>query len=151
MAQIEVFTEGITLPYGDVTRQKVKNIAAAVADCLDLQNARITIILTGDAYIRTINSEYRSIDAPTDVISFANRDNPFPDIDASQEEIGDVYISAERAERQSHEYRVSLMDEVKRLIIHGILHLVGYDHERSDEDEEIMLQKEDELWDRISV
>ncbi len=151
MAQIEVFTEGVKLPYGEVTRQKIKKIAAAAADRLVLNSARITIIITDDAYIRTINKEYRSIDRPTDVISFANRDNPFPDIDASQEEIGDIYISIEQAERQSHEYRVSLIDEMKRLIIHGILHLVGYDHERSDEDEEVMLQKEDELWKSIVI
>lgn len=151
MAQIEVFTEGVKLPYGEVTRQKIKKIAAAAADRLVLNSARITIIITDDAYIRTINKEYRSIDRPTDVISFANRDNPFPDIDASQEEIGDIYLSIEQAERQSHEYRVSLTDEMKRLIIHGILHLVGYDHERSDEDEEVMLQKEDELWKSIVI
>ncbi len=151
MARIEVFTEGVKLPYGEVTRQKIKKIAAAAADRLVLNSARITIIITDDAYIRTINKEYRSIDRPTDVISFANRDNPFPDIDASQEEIGDIYISIEQAERQSHEYRVSLTDEMKRLIIHGILHLVGYDHERSDEDEEVMLQKEDELWKSIVI
>lgn len=149
MAQIEIFTEGVKLPFHDITRQKIKKIAVEAADRLDLHNARITIIITDDAYIRTINREYRSLDRPTDVISFANRDNPFPDIDASQEEIGDIYISAERAERQSHEYRVSLADEMKRLIIHGVLHLVGYDHERSDEDEEIMLQKEDDLWKNI--
>lgn len=151
MAQIEVFTEGAKLPYRDLTHQKIKKIAVAAAERLDLHDARITIIVTDNSYIRKINREYRSIDRPTDVISFANRDNPFPDIDASQEEIGDIYISVEQAERQSHEYRTSLLDEMKRLIIHGILHLVGYDHERSDEDEEIMLQKEDDLRKNIIV
>ena len=142
MIKIELFREGITLPYKGVTRQKLIKIATAAAQLLDLKNASITIIATDDAYMRDINRKYRRHDEPTDVISFSNRDNPFPEIDADKEEIGDLYISIERADRQ---------DEVKRLIVHGILHLVGYDHERSDSDEEIMLRKEDELCGSIDV
>jgi probable rRNA maturation factor len=151
MTRIEVFREGIKLPYKNITRQIVKKIAAVTVERLDIRNAFITIIVTDDAYIRNINREFRGLNEPTDVISFSNRENPFPEIDPSQEEIGDIYISLERAERQSHEYRETLLDEVKRLIIHGILHLVGYDHERSDEDEEIMLRKEEELIGFIDV
>jgi probable rRNA maturation factor len=151
MTRIEVFREGIKLPYKNITRQIIKKIAAVTVERLDIRNAFITIIVTDDAYIRNINREFRGLNEPTDVISFSNRENPFPEIDPSQEEIGDIYISLERAERQSHEYRETLLDEVKRLIIHGILHLIGYDHERSDEDEELMLQKEDELIGFIDV
>ncbi|HOD15707.1 MAG TPA: rRNA maturation RNase YbeY [Spirochaetota bacterium] len=151
MIKIELFREGITLPYKGVTRQKLIKIATAAAQLLDLKNASITIIATDDAYMRDINRKYRRHDEPTDVISFSNRDNPFPEIDADKEEIGDLYISIERADRQAREYRVSIDDEVKRLIVHGILHLVGYDHERSDSDEEIMLRKEDELCGSIDV
>jgi rRNA maturation RNase YbeY len=151
MTTIEVFNEGITLPYEDVSLQKVKKIASAVSDRLDLKNVSLTVIMTGDTYIRKINKEFRGHDEPTDVIAFSNRDNPFPSADSVTEEIGDVYISLERAHRQAAEYRVSLTDEVKRLIIHGILHLVGYDHERSDEDEEIMLRMEDDLCGVIDV
>ena len=151
MVQIELFREGVTLPFKGVTRQKIVKIAAATAHLLDLKNASITLIVTDDAYMRKINREYRGLDEPTDVISFSNRDNPFPDIDADSEEIGDLYISMEKADRQAREYRVSLDEEMKRLIVHGMLHLVGYDHERSDSDEEIMLQKEDELCGGIDV
>ena len=145
MVRIELFREGITLPYKQVTRQRIIKIATAAAHLLELKNASITIIVTDDAYIRSINREYRGHDEPTDVISFSNRDNPFPEIGADYEEIGDLYISIEKADRQAVEYRVSLDDEMKRLLVHGLLHLVGYDHERSDDDEEIMLKKEDEL------
>jgi rRNA maturation RNase YbeY len=151
MIQIELFREGISLPFKNVTRQKIIKIATAAAHQLDLKNASITLIITDDAYMRKINREFRGHDEPTDVISFSNRDNPFPEIDAESEEIGDLYISIERADRQALEYRVSLGDEMKRLIVHGMLHLVGYDHERSDSDEEIMLQKEDELCGGIDV
>ena len=151
MIQIELFREGISFPYKGVTRQKIVKIAMTAAHLLDLKNASITIIVTDDAYISGINREFRGHDKPTDVISFSNRDNPFPEIDANNEEIGDLYISIERADRQAREYRVSLDDEVKRLIVHGLLHLVGYDHERSDSDEETMLLKEDEMCGSIDV
>jgi rRNA maturation RNase YbeY len=151
MIQIELFREGISLPFKNVTRHKIVKIATAAAHLLDLKNALITLIITDDVYMRKINREFRGHDEPTDVISFSNRDNPFPEIDAENEEIGDLYISIERADRQALEYRVSLDDEMKRLIVHGLLHLVGYDHERSDSDEEIMLQKEDELCGSIDV
>lgn len=151
MVRIDVFCEGVTLPYEQLTKQQIRKTAAAAAERLDLKNTSITIIVSGDAYIRTINREFRGHDEPTDVISFSNRENPFPSPDSGQEEIGDIYISIERAQRQALECHVSLPDEMKRLVIHGMLHLVGYDHERSDEDEETMLQKEDELFGGIST
>jgi rRNA maturation RNase YbeY len=151
MIHIELFREGITLPYKGISRQKITKIATAAARLLDLNNASLTLIITDDAYMRGINREFRGHDEPTDVISFSNRENPFPEIDAGSEEIGDIYISIERADRQAGEYRVTLDEEVKRLIVHGILHLVGYDHERSDSDEETMLQKEEELCGGIDV
>jgi len=149
MTRIDVFCEELTLPYKKIGKKMIKTIASTAADMLELKNASISIIVSNDQYIRKINREFRGHDEPTDVISFSNRENPFPSIDDTCEEIGDIYISLDRADRQSHEYRVTLQDEVKRLIVHGILHLVGYDHERSDEDEEIMLRKEDEFCRRI--
>jgi probable rRNA maturation factor len=151
MTRIEVFKEGIKLPYKNITKQAIKKIAILTAERLDIQNAFITIIVTDDAYIQNINREFRGLNEPTDVISFSNRENPFPEVDPSQEEIGDIYISLERAERQSIECRETLLDEVKRLVIHGMLHLMGYDHERSDEDEVLMLQKEEEIIGFIDV
>lgn len=151
MTRIEVFKEGIKLPYKNITKQAIKKIAILTAERLDIQNAFITIIVTDDAYIKNINREFRGLNEPTDVISFSNRENPFPEVDPSQEEIGDIYISLERAERQSIECRETLLDEVKRLVIHGMLHLLGYDHERSDEDEALMLQKEEEIIGFIDV
>ncbi|MBN2160270.1 MAG: rRNA maturation RNase YbeY [Spirochaetes bacterium] len=151
MVRIEIFCEGISLPYEQVTQQQIRKTAAAAAERLDLRNASISIIISDDNYIRTINKEFRGHDEPTDVISFSNRENPFPSLDAEQEEIGDIYISIERASRQSRECHVTLPEEVKRLVIHGMLHLLGYDHERSDEDEELMLQKEEELFDDIPI
>ncbi len=151
MIRIDVFCEDASLPHKNIGKNKIRNAAAAAAELLDLKDASITIIISSDQYIRKINREFRGHDEPTDIISFSNRDNPFPGVDDTCEEIGDIYISIERADRQSVEYRVPIQDEMKRLIVHGILHLVGYDHERSDEDEEIMLRKEEELCRAITL
>jgi probable rRNA maturation factor len=90
-------------------------------------------------------------DSPTDVISFAYREDPFPEAETEVEDLGDIYLSLDRAAQQSVEYGVTLREEVKRLMIHGILHLIGYDHERSAEDEETMRAKEDEIFDSVRL
>ena len=142
---IEVYQEGVSLPDKGLSGDWVRRVAVACAERVGLKSARFSIIVTNDAYIRNINREFRSDDRPTDVISFSNRENPFPAVDDSSEEIGEIYISLQRAEEQAKEYMVSLVQETKRLIVHGILHLAGYDHERSDQDEELMLGLEEEL------
>jgi len=83
----------------------------------------VTIVLTGDAQIRELNRRFRGKDAATDVLSFrlgdgANANEPF----------GDIVISLDAAARQAHAYRANLEAEVLRLLVHGTLHLCGYDH-----------------------
>ena len=116
MIRIDVFCEEITLPYKKIGKNRIRATASAAAEMLDLKDASITIVVTGDRYMRKINREFRDHDEPTDVISFSNRDNPFPAVDDTCEEIGDIYISIDRADRQSREFRVSLQDELKRLM-----------------------------------
>ena len=102
--------------------------------------------MTDNNYIQTLNNDYRKKDKPTDVISFAYRENAFPGLPDTHENLGDVYISLEKAKEQAAEYKVSMREEVKRLLIHGILHLVGYDHEKGRKEAEEMRAKEDELF-----
>jgi len=142
---IEVYQEGVSLSEKGLSGDWLRHVAVSCAERLGLKNARFSIIVTDDAYIRNINREFRNDDRPTDVISFSNRENPFPAVDDTSEEIGEIYISLQRAEAQATEYMVSFVEETKRLIVHGILHLAGYDHERSDQDEELMLGLEEEL------
>lgn len=152
MRQVEVFTEGdVKLPYKKVSDEFFHSIALAVLEYTQTDNVTVTIILTDNQYIKNINSEYRGKDYPTDVISFEYRDQMFPVIDGVAEELGDVYISLEKAEEQSAEFEVTFKDELKRLLIHGILHLLGYDHERSDDDERIMTVLEEEIFDKIKT
>lgn len=146
MLSIELFTEGdVSFPYHGVGGDDITLIAEKAARYMELDNAVITFIVTDNAYIRMVNRDYRKKDAPTDVISFAYREDPFPGVGDVQEELGDIYLSIERAREQAIEYGVTLADELTRLIVHGILHLLGYDHETSAEDEAVMRAKEEEI------
>jgi len=146
MLNIELFTEGeVSFPFHGIGEGDITLIAEHAARRMELDNAVITFIITDNDYIRTINRDYRKKDSPTDVISFAYREDPFPGIEDVQEELGDIYLSIERAREQAEEYGVTLADELKRLIVHGMLHLLGYDHETSPEDEAVMRAKEEEI------
>ena len=107
------------------------------------QPAELSIVLAGDDTVRRLNRDYRATDAPTDVLSFAQTEGEaFARPDEASRHLGDVVISIETARRQAHEYALSLQDEVAHLLVHGILHLLGYDHEAPD-DERIMRAHED--------
>jgi len=152
MRNIEIFTEGnISLPYRDLTESFFSTITVNTLIQTDTDNISVNLILTDNEYIKTINNEYRGKDEPTDVISFAYRDNPFPIIDNPMEELGDIYMSLEKAADQAVEYETTLTDELKRLIIHGILHLLGYDHEKSEDDEKRMISLEEKIFKAIQI
>ena len=103
---------------------------------LKLDNVMFNVIIVDDEEIHKINKEYRNIDRPTDVISFAlEDDDTFIKID--KRILGDIYISIDKAKEQAEEYGHALLRELCFLTIHGILHLLGYDHMKK-EDEEIM-------------
>ncbi|MFH0974417.1 MAG: rRNA maturation RNase YbeY [Spirochaetota bacterium] len=144
--KIDIFTEGnISLPYLDITEKRIKKTVAAICKKLKLKSAVITIILCDNKYIKKINKDYRKKNEPTDVISFSYREIPFPAVKSGLEELGDIYISLEKASENAEKYEAAFADEITRLLIHGVLHLLGYDHERSDEDEKIMRAKEEEI------
>ncbi len=92
------------------------------------QNGRVNLILTDDRSIRSLNKRFRGIDKPTDVLSF-NIDEPV-DHDSV---FGEIYVSVDTAVRQAPEYGLSPGQEVLRLLCHGLLHLFGFDHEKSAE------------------
>lgn len=152
MRNIEIFTEGdITLPYKGLEENFFLSITDSTLIHTETDNVAVNLILTDNEYIKTINSEFRGKDTPTDVISFAYRDDPFPIIDNPMEELGDIYISLEKASEQAVEYEVTLAEELKRLIIHGVLHLLGYDHELSVQDEKEMNSLEEKIFNAIKI
>lgn len=112
-----------------------------------MDGAELSILLAGDEEMREINAEYRGKDRPTDVISFAMSDGEFPAL--NKDILGDVVISLDTAKRQAIERGVTIAQEVNFLLIHGILHLNGYDHERSEPERLKMEKKEMELIEEL--
>ena len=107
----------------------------------------ISISLVDNTFIHQMNKEYRGIDRPTDVISFAFLDNEEREqIYKSKEPVclGDIYISIDKAIEQAKEYNHSLKRELSFLFVHGLLHLLGYDH-MNEEDEKVMFKLQDEI------
>jgi probable rRNA maturation factor len=109
--------------------------------------AELSIALVDDAEIAELNAEYRGLDRATDVLSFSLREGKGADYSGSL--LGDVVIGLETAARQARGRRRSVDDEVARLLIHGTLHLLGHDHERSDE-ARAMRAEERRLWRAIN-
>jgi len=106
---------------------QVRRDAAHLLRQLDL-DAELSVALVGDGEMRALNAQYRHIDKPTDVLSFALESDPSP---GQPRLLGDVVISLDTAIRQAERRGADLLDEVRILLAHGLLHLLGYDHERS--------------------
>lgn len=114
-----------------------------------LENCLFNIILVDNDYIHKLNKEYRGIDRVTDVISFALEDSQ-DEVKLDFRVLGDIYISVDKAKDQSKEYGHSFLRELSFLTIHGLLHLLGYDH-MTKEEEEIMFKKQDELLNEFGI
>ena len=110
----------------------------------DLGNVIFNIIIIDNPTIHKINKEYRDKDAPTDVISFALEDDKTVIEPDGVRILGDIYISIDKVHKQALEYGHSFKRELSFLAVHGLLHLLGYDHmEKSDE--EVMFKKQEEV------
>ena len=122
------------LPYARRLRADADRMmrAAGLAEC------ELSLTLTTDRAMRQLNRDYRGIDSPTDVLSFSQIEQPgAPPLDPRSVKnspglpLGDVVISIDTAIRDARELRLSASSHLRRLLIHGFLHLLGYDHERS--------------------
>ena len=100
----------------------------------------LSILFTDDEHIADLNNRYLGRDGPTNVLAFPMSDEPSSDFGTRM--LGDVVISVDTATRESEESGEVLEETIGRLLIHGILHLLNYDHERSYEDE-IAMEKEE--------
>jgi probable rRNA maturation factor len=110
-----------------------------------LPGASLTVWFTNDESLRDLNKRYRGVDEATDVLSFAQE--PQPDFIAGNGRgsyLGDIAISVPRAEQQAVEQKHSLTEELRLLTVHGVLHLLGYDHE-SPEAEKAMWARQDAI------
>ena len=129
--------------------EEIENYVKYLVKELNLDNCMFNIIFITNEEIHKINKEYRKVDRPTDVISFALEDNK--DIEYKDFRLlGDIYISVDKAIEQARDYNHSLKRELCFLSTHGILHLLGYDHQ-TKEDEEEMFTKQKELLEKYGI
>jgi len=109
---------------------------------LQLDEAELSLLLVSDGEMRKLNRDWRGRDRPTDVLAFAQREGPGGAPDGL---LGDVVISVDTARRQAAERGHPLAIEGERLLVHGLLHLLGYDHERSPAEARRMQRRERSL------
>lgn len=140
-----------------VVLERVQEGLQAVARLNDLAaEAEVDVTIVDDAEIHELNREYRGMDKPTDVLSFAldedNEDSDEPELLGAPEEhlYGDIIISAETALRQAEEYGHGLERELTYLAVHGMFHLLGYDH-MTEAEKAVMRAKEEEALRAINL
>ena len=129
-----------------INQRKIEEIIKKVLLHLKVdEKTEISVLFTDDKFIRTLNNRYRGMDKPTDVLSFSLQEGAVksPEIE-SDKPLGDIIISAETAQRQADTLNHSIEKELTVLLIHGLLHLIGYDHEE-DKDYKIMREKESKI------
>ncbi len=149
--KINVFIEGnISLPYKGLKKNNILLIFEKILEILQIRDSGVSLIICNNDYIKKINKLYRHKNKATDVISFAYNEAPFPSPALNTNPLGDIYISLEKASENAPSYGNDLHSEFKRLTVHGILHLLGYDHELSAYRENKMRKKENEILQLIN-
>ena len=133
----------------DVDTKLLSDVANYTLKYEKVNNALANIIIVDNRKIRQLNKEYRNIDKVTDVISFALEDDD-TFVSLPIRVLGDIYISIDKAIEQAEEYGHSLKRELAFLTTHGMLHLLGYDHMKK-EDELIMFKRQDEILDELEI
>lgn len=115
------------------------NAAKNALRALNREDSELTIRLTGDDEMAALNQRFRNIDQTTDVLSFTQE---VVDPETGRTYLGDVIVSLEQASKQANEHNFTLEEECIYLVIHGTLHLLGYDHENLDEKKQMWLLQE---------
>ncbi len=124
-----------------VVRRVVQELLVSIGEA----ESEISIEFVGDARMRRLNRDYRQKDQTTDVLAFASREAGCP----ASLMLGDVVVAVSMARRQAASLGHSLNEELIRLLIHGLLHVVGYDHERGDKEAQRMRRKEAKLFEAL--
>lgn len=121
-----------TVPHNRSLEFRIRRILQKAAARVKLTTADITVTVTTDAQIKRLNSVYRGKRAPTDVLSFAMREStPFPSQTRMREYLGDIILNADEVRRRSTKVHAPSSDIYAFLAVHGLLHLAGFDHQRS--------------------
>ena len=144
---IEVFNE-TKEDLKDILKE-LKEFLVNVAKDEKLENVIFSVIIVDNNKIHELNRDYRGIDRETDVISFALEDDKSFNT-TNVRMLGDIYISIDKVRSQAEEYGHSFKRELFFLSLHGLLHLLGYDHMKK-EDEEVMFGKQEEILNRYEI
>ena len=123
-------------------RQRVLRLAQTILDLIGESSADLGLSFVGDRRMRGLNHRFRGKDRSTDVLAFASREARTPASPVSTQLLGDIVISVPTALRQAKEGHRSLEEEIVALLIHGALHLCGYDHERGHAESRRMRREE---------
>ena len=134
--------EIINLTNEEIDNKIIEKVIKATSKKLNIKNSIISIVLVDNEKIHEINKTYRQVDRPTDVISFAFLDESI--------NLGEIYISLEKAHTQAIEYGHSFIRELSFLTVHGLLHLLGYDHMNKEEEKE-MFKLQDEILNTLKI
>jgi probable rRNA maturation factor len=126
-----------------IQTSRISQKTERILNALGCNAHEISIVILDDQSMVQLNQTYRGIDKTTNVLAFPMQEGQFSEITPGL--LGDVVISLETAEREATAAKISLEERVSQLLIHGILHLLGFDHERGDEDADTMEQKSLEL------
>jgi probable rRNA maturation factor len=139
--------------------QKLMERCLQAAAELEEVSGEVVVTLVDDARIHELNRQYRGVDRPTDVLSFAMNESGEGEMDIFIDEdeldqfpnmLGDIIISVPRAQAQAEEYGHSLERELGFLVVHGFLHLLGYDHGTEEEEKE-MFSRQEEVLQKIGL
>ena len=121
----------------------IKDFMLQVLENLGKDKWEVSLLFTGDAFIQQLNREYRAKDEPTDVLSFAQVDSKetFP-AKGGRFYARDIVISMETLAKNAEYFSISMNEELKRLLVHGILHLSGMEHENNNPDQPMLVMQE---------
>lgn len=114
------------------------------------EDGEFSVHFVTDEEIQALNRDYRGKDEPTDILTFRILDGEeFPSFPGEEKELGDMFISMDAMRRNAAEFSVSPDEELFRLLLHGVLHLEGYDHQTNDFSSEPMLMRQEEIIGKI--
>lgn len=143
------------VPYTQALQKTIIAVADAAAKVTKIgKNAELSVLIVDNSYIQELNHIYRGQDSPTDVLSFSMNElvdeDEVLDVEGETNVLGDIVVSLQQAYHQSQEYGHSLERELGYLVAHGILHLLGYDHE-TEVERELMRNLEEKIMRRVKL
>ncbi len=131
-----------------LNRSALKTRLGALLTSVGRKDAELSVLFVGDRAMRSLNRRYRGKDKTTDVLSFALQEGGFSHVQPGM--LGDIVISVPAAGRQARDAGHSVQREIDQLLVHGLLHLLGYDHERGIGEARRMRRREQQLLLRVS-